>query len=410
MKKILTLLILLLATVPATADTDVRASANADTAVVAVRSDSLLYTQHEIDSIAAGTTSHRPAYATSNVQLSPQAGRDFVSFFERFSRIDSSYIEPQHYNYAAMLQNTNTYEVYRISNNSGLDITLAPRWNYKLGPYFGWRWIFLGYTLDINHLDFSHDDSQREELDMSLYTNLFGIDFYYRKSGDDYKVRRMNLGDGVNTKPMIGAHFSGFRSSVKGFNFYYIFNHRRFSYPAAFSQSTVQRRSAGSPLFGFAWTVHKVSVDWNMLQELVDEHLGADAYEAPQDSAYRGLDMKYTDLSLTAGYAYNWVFAHNWLLSASLSAALAYKHSYSTSDTSLKTVPGFSFRNLGVDGIGRFALVYNNTKWYCGLSSTLNAFNYNKSRIAINTVFGNLNIYVGFNFGRKKEKQDASDK
>lgn len=380
-----------------------------DTVVV----DSVFYDDVTIDSIAK----HNIRLDTINYGIgvpggplskrigrtSRKIGRGFVRFLEKFSKIDTTYIEPQKYDYAFMIQNTNTQEVYRISDKGDRSVTFAPEWSYKIGPYFGWRWIFLGYTLDINHLDFSHDDSQRQEFDLSLYTNLFGIDLYYRKSGNDYKIRRLQLGN-LDTRPMKDVEFNGFRSSVKGFNIYYILNHHKFSYPAAFSQSTVQRRSAGTPLLGFAYTDHKLSIDWTELQRLVEERLGPDAYEAPVDSNFRSLNVKYIDISLSGGYAYNWVFAKNWLLSISLSAALAYKHSYGdNTDPTLQTRKGFSFRNFGFDGIGRFGLVYNTMKWYFGVNSTLNMFNYNKSTFSLNTFFGNLNFYVGFNFGKKKE-------
>lgn len=366
----------------------------------------IMYDSLTIDSIAMqGITYHHPTedIINDNQQRFRPVKTNFVKFFERFSKIDTTYIEPQKYNYAFMVQNTNTYEVYRLSNNDNLSVTFAPEWSYKIGPYFGWRWIFLGYTLDINHLDFTHDDSQRQELDLSLYTNLFGIDLYYRKSGDDYKIRRIEL-DNVDTKPLRGSEFHGFRSSVKGFNIYYILNHHKFSYPAAFSQSTVQRKSAGSPLLGFAYTDHNVSVDWTGLQEIIDKKLGPNVFTAPVDTNYRTVNVKYLDISLSGGYAYNWVFAKNWLLSATISVALAYKHSYGRDNTeTIKMRKGFSVHNLGIDGIGRFGLVYNNMKWYCGLSATLNAFNYNKSNFSLNTFFGNLNFYVGFNFGYKKD-------
>ena len=48
------------------------------------------------------------------------------SFFDKvyeviksFSRVDKKYIEPQHYNYTVMLQNTNTFESYTLSNKDG---------------------------------------------------------------------------------------------------------------------------------------------------------------------------------------------------------------------------------------------------------------------------------------------------
>lgn len=64
------------------------------------------------------------------------------------------------------------------------------------------------------------------------------------------------------------------KSSVKGFNLYYIFNHRKFSYPAAYAQSTVQRRSAGSWLAGIGYTRHTLEVDWEKLEDVVVDKMG----------------------------------------------------------------------------------------------------------------------------------------
>ena len=183
-----------------------------------------------------------------------QPRRSFLArVIESFSEVDTNYIEPQHYNFALMLQNTNNYELYRLSNDKGQSILFAPQWSVKLGPYFGWRWIFLGYTLDVNHLS---NSKRKKEFDISLYSSRFGIDLFYRKTGNDYLIRSMYLGKDVDTKPLRHTAFSGLNSSVKGFNLYYIFNNKHFSYPAAFSQSTVQRRSCGSVLLGIGYTKH----------------------------------------------------------------------------------------------------------------------------------------------------------
>ena len=63
----------------------------------------------------------------------------------------------------------------------------------------------------------------------------------------------------------------------------------------------------------------------------------------------------------------------------------------------------FNFDNFNVDGISRFGIVWNNTKWYIGSSAILHAYNYHKSTFYTNSVFGSLNFYIGFNFGRKKD-------
>ena len=155
----------------------------------------------------------------------------------KLNKVDTTYIEPQRYNYAFMIQNTNTYELYRIKSNLGYSVTFAPNMSLRVGPYFGYRWIFIGYTIDVTHL---YDEvNDRTDFNLSLYSNKIGLDLYYRKTGDGYYIRSSYFGDDFNTEPLRDVKFGGVTTSNKGFNAYYIFNHRKFSYPAAFSQSTV---------------------------------------------------------------------------------------------------------------------------------------------------------------------------
>lgn len=318
---------------------------------------------------------------------------------KKFSRVDTNYIEPQHYNFTVMLQNTNTYEMYWLRSQQGTTMRLSPKPSMKLGPYVGWRWIFLGYTIDLSRLA---DDHNRKEFDLSLYSNQIGIDLFYRKTGDDYRISELGVGDGIDTSPLKNAPFDGFEASVKGFNLYYIFNHKRFSYPAAFSQSTCQKISVGSPLVGIGYTHHSLELDWSKLYDLAEKRLSEEAVDKMlADTSLLASKIKYSDISVMGGYAYNWVFAKNCLFAVSLSLALGYQSSKGDEAHKSFNFRNFTFRNLNLDGVGRFGIVWNNTKWYVGASAILHTYNYHKSQFSANTTFGNLNIYVGFNFGRK---------
>jgi glycosidase len=84
------------------------------------------------------------------------------------------------------------------------------------------------------------------EFNLNYYSSRLSLDFSYQRSeslsGDirrDDNLSQMQSGD-VTLKV---ANIAG----------YYIFNHRRFSFPAAFTQSYIQRRSAGSWLAGFCY-------------------------------------------------------------------------------------------------------------------------------------------------------------
>lgn len=328
-------------------------------------------------------------------------GRLGTKLFGGFNSIDTAYIEPQHYNFTFMIQNTNTYEMYRLISKEGQSVTFGPRPTYRVGPYIGWRWIFLGYTFDIKNL---HADKHRTELDLSLYSSLFGIDLYYRKTGDNYRITTADFHDEVINRKLEKTPFNGVSASIKGFDVYYIFNHRRFSYPAAFSQSTNQRRSAGSPLLGIGYTTQKLSVDAEKLKNVVESVSGTNGQTVKLDSGLMFKSVRYSSYSVSGGYAYNWVFARNWLFAASASVALAYKRSNGDMERHKTTtfyIGDFNFDDINIDGIGRFGLVWNNTKYYVGMSTIIRSFNYRKSRFSTNNVFGSLNIYVGVNIGRK---------
>lgn len=326
----------------------------------------------------------------------------------KFSEVDTNYVEPQHYNWAFMLQSVNTFDYYRLSTRgeNGQSISFAPTLGVRLGPYFGWRWIFLGYTIDLRNLNLFHG-TRKLEIDGSIYSSRICADVYYRRSVNDYKIRRADFGENINTSPLEGVSFDGLNVSITGLNLYYIFNNKRFSYPAAFAQSTCQKVSCGSWMAGIGYTNNSIDFDHERMGELVKERLGR---EVKLDSGLMFNSIRYMDINVSAGYAYNWVFARNWLFCASLSLAMGYKKAKGeTAKEAYEDMPinntskGFDFNNFNFDGVGRFGLVWNNTKWYAGASAIVRAYNYRKSQFAANNVFGDVCIYVGLNFGTRKE-------
>ena len=276
----------------------------------------------------------------------------------------------------------------------------------RVGPYFGWRWAFLGYTFELNHLGFG-GSSKKKEVALSLYSSQIGVDLFYRRTGSDYKIRRVGLGDGVDTRQLQNIDFDGINVGITGFNLYYIFNHHRFSYPAAFSQSTCQKISCGSWMAGLGYTRNSIDLDYDKLKTIVEARVSP-AGSVRLDSGLMFNSVSYQDFNASVGYAYNWVFARHWLFCASASVALAYKHT--KSEAAENNDHGFKLDNVNVDGIGRFGLVFNNNHWYSGLSAILHSYNYRKSRFETNNLFGSVNLYVGCNFGVKKEYRKKKKK
>jgi len=326
---------------------------------------------------------------------------DAYEIVKDFDRTNDDYIESQKYNYTVMLQGTHNYERYTLRSNSGQGITFAPSPTLKLGPYFGWRWLFFGYQVDFNHLK----RSTLKEFDLSLYSSLIGVDLFYRETGSEYHIKSAHVGENNYTRQLEGIPFGGIQVGITGLNVYYILNHRRFSYPAAFSQSTIQRISAGSPLIGIGYTRHHIKLDDELLRDVVDENTD---HAVQLDESFNFNEIYYTDISVSGGYAYNYVFAHNWLFAASLSAAIGYKRAKGESYSSMRDI--FKFKNFNIDGIGRFGIVYNNMRWYAGTSAILHTYNYKKSQFSTNNTFGSFNVYIGYNFGNRHRKHKNKTK
>ena len=136
---------------------------------------------------------------------------------------------------------------------------------------------------------------------------------------------------------------------------YYFFNHRRFSYPAAFTQSYIQRRSAGSWLAGISYQGGSI--------ETTDE-LKERNPNAPDVNIHIGL------LGIGGGYGYNWVLGKRWLLHFSmLPTFVIYNHNHMTVNGERRDAKHFSF---GMIFNERAALVYNfSPRYFAGATLTM---------------------------------------
>ena len=318
-----------------------------------------------------------------------------------FSYIDENYVEPQHYNWSVMLLGRYAWDFYRLSTtgSDGQLVAFSPRHIFKVGPYFGWRWVFLGYTVDLRNISFNLGGSGWKGIDASIYSAQIGADVYYHHTQNDYMLREVNLGKGVNERLLEDVPFDGINVGTTGVSLYYIFNHQRFSYPAAFAQSTCQKISCGSWMAGIGYMNNSLEFDHEKFQQLIDERYGAQKVKL--DSALMFNSVKYYNINASVGYAYNWVFARNCLFCASGSVALAYKKS--RGETANDDKGGFDVNNFNVDAIARFGLVYNNTRWYAGANAIVRTYRYKQDRFVANNVLGEVCLFIGYNFGLRSQ-------
>ena len=210
------------------------------------------------------------------------------------------------------------------------------------------------------------------ELNLNYYSSRISLDFSYQRSeslsGDvirNGEPRRMEEGD-VKMKVI----------NVAG---YYAFNHRKFSFPAAFNQNYIQRRSAGSWLAGISSQGGSI----NTLDELKER-----SPEAPE------VTIKFGHLGIGGGYGYNLVLGKKWLLHLSaLPTFVVYNRNKLIVNGEEREVSHMRFHMIFNE---RAAVVYNfSSRYFAGATLVMSNSVFDNSAVTINQNKWRARAFVG---------------
>ena len=172
---------------------------------------------------------------------------------------------------------------------------------------------------------------------------------------------------------------------------YYMFNSKRFSYSAAYDQSLIQRRSAGSFMAGLMYYHTRVAFDddacWPMV--LLMKSIGK---------------LKFTQANLGAGYAYNWVPARGWLVSAQVMPMITFYNKSSVYYYDVLDDHGHSIfeeEEADIDWDGNFSVVEHND------DTTGNRVSWNfDARLSLVYNWNNCYLRVYGHYNRFRYKND----
>ena len=209
------------------------------------------------------------------------------------------------------------------------------------------------------------------EFNLNYFSSRLSLDASYQRSttlaGDIERNGMQRLESGDVTMKVL---------NLAG---YYTFNHRRFSYPAAFTQSYIQRRSAGSWLVGFSYQGGSI---------VTSDELKAKNPNAPDVRIYLG------HFGIGGGYGYNWVLGKKWLLHFS----------------TLPTVVVFNRNNFKVNGERkqakrmRFNMLFNerlaiirnfSPRFFAGATLVMNNSVFDDENVIINQNKWRARAFVG---------------
>ena len=251
--------------------------------------------------------------------------------------------------------------------------------NYKTTISIGaaYRGFSAAYSINPAKLRGFYDDY---ELSLNFYASRFCVNATYQRSsslsgeihhGED--IYQMESGD----------------TKLKLFNItaYYIFNHRRYSVSAPFSQSYIQRRSAGSWLAGLSYQGGGVQALEGGIRKME---------ELSSSGKMRGANFRLGigHLGIGGGYGYNLVLRKKWLLHLSfLPIFVVYNRNDITVDDERVKVGHMRFDMLFNE---RAAIVYNfSPRYFAGINALANNSLFGGNHVTIHQSKWAAHAFIG---------------
>ena len=214
------------------------------------------------------------------------------------------------------------------------------------------------------------------EINLNSYNNRWGFDFIYQDARnfkgwhETEGQSRLELPPEVLTLKSLNV------------NAYYAFNHRRFSYPAAFTQSYIQRRSAGSWLAGFCYQGGSIKTNKELKERSAD---------APE------VNISVGHFGIGGGYAYNWVLGKGWLIHFSmLPTVVVYDRDKLTMRGERKQAKNFHFNMIFNEHV---AIVRNfSSRYYTGATLVMNNSVFDDNIVVVNQNKWRARAFFGVRF------------
>lgn len=282
-----------------------------------------------------------------------------------------------------------------------IDLNYAPKVKTgvgsSVGAWIGYRGYGLGYLVAAGR-------QRGSNLTLSMGGAAYGLSLRLRSFNTD-KAEVHSWGDTDLSGEM--HHFdttdivdlpSPIRVHSMLIDGYYLLNGKHFSNSASYDQSTIQLRSAGSVVLGASYLAATARYDEepNAFLVLLMNNIGR---------------ISLRQVSLGAGYAYNWVPHRRWLVSAlAMPMVTAYNRlkvwnydaEWNNPDDiseGLMLLPlgtKATHSRMAVNANARLSLVYNHSRWFASATGQWNMFHYHKANSSGRLTDWYVNAAIGY--------------
>jgi hypothetical protein len=297
--------------------------------------------------------------------------------------------------YTGLLGKIHSIELNNTDIHNKLSFEPNGRTSFALGFNYKWLGLGIGFSPEFMNTDNEiYGNTDRFDVQLNIYTQSFGADAYFQYYNGFYLKNPDNFINWTNENFPLLANLESYSF---GLSTYFFTNRKKFSYKAAYTRNQIQKKSAGSFIYGAYFNANIAKAPGGFIPTELPDSL----------SNYYNLDAFYTNsFGGSVGYTYTVVFLKRMYLNASLVPAIGYRNAeFRYQDQNSKTDLELSFAFTA-----RFALGYEGKHMYAGLTFVSIVDSYSFGSISISSSTGNIRFVIGKRFNvrnktKKKEKQ-----
>jgi hypothetical protein len=191
------------------------------------------------------------------------------------------------------------------------EVRYRPNTTLNMGIGATYKSVTLNLAYGFGFLNPQHDKGKTKYLDLQVhsYGRKIAVDVvgsFYRGFYLTPKGKAMDNESEYYVRPDVKVNAGG----VTG---HYVFNHRRFSYRAAFLQNEWQKRSAGTWLAGLDIYGGTIKADSTAVPTAVDGEAAATGLK----------QMRFFEVGPSLGYAYTYVYKRHYFVTGAASVSLS---------------------------------------------------------------------------------------
>jgi hypothetical protein len=268
---------------------------------------------------------------------------------------------------------------------------LYPNGNFAFGMDVGYKWFGLGVAFGLPSSEEARSNkgnTTRFDIQLNLYSKKVSVDASLQRYKGFYIDNPDNFTDWDSP---VFPQLPDMRNYFIGVSAYYIVNHKKFSYRAAYVRNEIQNKSAGSILVGSFFNFDEAFTG----DQFIPSSLPSDAQESfPIDF------FSSTSYGLAIGYTYSLVIKKKGFINLSLVPGVGIKDI----KTRLNNVLVASKHGFTTRVTYKLALGYEHRSFLLGFTHSGNQGNIKINKFEFIPRTGNLKFFIAKRFDIKKKK------